>query len=242
MIKSLIAIAVMILSLSLSGQGITYNPITKKLDLVGSGVVFASPFFTVGTTTYGPIWPMTAPVLGNYTWVNQNTATATSLAGGAIEFTSQNAASTNLNGLFKTAPATPYTVKVALQLNLQTPFNAPRCGLGFRESGTGKITGIGSRTPSEISYVSWASATSYSSDINNTNIYYMNGVIIWLTIRNDGTNLYYSYGPTPNATRQLYTQAKNAFFTTAPDQVGFFCDSNNSGFAQFLTLYSWLES
>lgn len=225
-----------------AGQNLYFCTTTNNWTQMATGGTLSSPYISSGGLYYGPLWPMTPPVLGDFTWVNQSTATATSLPGGAILLDTQAAAGVSLNGLFKSAPSTPYTIEAAVVFRFRSAAGAVRCGLGFRESSTGKITGMGTRVPPEISYNSWYNPTSYQADANNYSIGTTQQVLLWLKITNDNTNLTYSWGATPYSYLQNTTQAKAAFFTTGPDQVGFYCDSNSSSTVQSMVLLSWKQS
>jgi len=69
---------------------------------------------------FGPTFPMTPPVLGDFTWVNQDDATAVTTRG-FLEFAmpAEGAVANSLRMLVKTAPATPYTVTIALHTHLR---------------------------------------------------------------------------------------------------------------------------
>jgi hypothetical protein len=219
------------------------GPTTGDLDL------YTNSFYTArwsGATwaPWGPMWAMTPPVDGDYAWVNQG-ATTKSTTNGGVRLDFPAVASDNARLRVKTQPATPYTITAAFfidQLPLENYFAG---GLAFRESGTSKIVQwtIG-YTGQQIRVINWTNETSFSSSAFNRD---MAGIIalssiVWLRIANDGTTLSYSYSVDGYNFRVLTTTLVGAFFTTAPNQVGFGGYVNNGTYTSGLTLISWKET
>ena len=80
---------------------------------------------------------LTAPVLANFTWLNQGSATATA-SSGTIYLQAPAAAGNNIRGLEITPGSTPWTVVVKLLPN-NFGANYNTCGLYYRNSTSGLI-------------------------------------------------------------------------------------------------------
>lgn len=196
-----------------------------------------SPSLYAGFRYSGSAWVpnngMTLPgVCADFTWVNQGTATCTD-AGGAIVLTGPVGAGDNHRMLVKTAPATPYTITAAVELDQIASFNAG--GVTFRQSSDGKahtlsfITGVG--------VVSLKVATAYYTTLNIAN-----RELWWFQISDDGANRisrYSLHGP-DGPWRELHSVGRTDFLTA--DQVGFLVNAENVTYVPRLRLLSWKVS
>lgn len=64
---------------------------------------------------------------------------------------------------------------------------------------------------------------------------------MWFRIADNGTNLtYYISGDGQNFI-EIFTEARGAFFTTGPDEIGFCVDVNNTDFEAGINLVHRLE-
>lgn len=201
-----------------------------------------------GSFYIGPTFQLaTLPVAGNFAWVNQGGATETA-SGNALVLVAPAGAGDSLR-VRQQSISTNTTLTVSMSCTAQIEDHGA-CGIGFRESGTGKLLTLannlasttGNCTPSSstpgclgatLQVARWNSATSF----NNTQ--YLENYGPWITqwaqinisggnlslrISNDGVNFV-----------QLYTEASNAFFTTAPDQWFYFANANNTTLTQSVT-------
>lgn len=165
-----------------------------------------------------------------WTWVNQNSATATLTNGMMVLTSPSRSGSDNLNCLVQAAPSTPYTFVTVLYNQTLFTFPVTDFYFGFRESATTKMVMEGNDASNEKYIVArWNSPTSLSIlSANGAAGYFSHFGYVYLKIQNDGTNLNFSTSSDGIQYIQQYTETKNAFFTTAPDQVGF-CIDNKGG-------------
>lgn len=181
-----------------------------------------------------------------WTWVNQGGASMVVNTGGSVYLTGPAGAGASLRQLVQTAPATPYTITICFLAQLVGSIS--NAGLEFRESSSGKIITIevaaNSNAPSgnSILVTRWTNSTTFSA--NQFNAFALPGDPIWFRIHADGTNITFSVSVDGQNWLQVYSEAKNAFFTTAPDQVGIFVDieTNTNGFSASMTLLSWAQT
>ena len=161
--------------------------------------------------------------LADFTWGNQGSATVEEMDQGGFAFLTDRTSGTSIRILRRASPSTPFTVTANIggspvaQILASNDF--ARIGIGFYESGTGKMMGIGPVCNHEISVLSWTdfttvSTTDFSEEVPLT------GDDCWLKIEDDGTNLNFSYSNTGIGTyTEVHTELRGSFFTTAPDNV-----------------------
>lgn len=187
-------------------------------------------------TTFGPIYPISLVNSDDWAWVNQGAATLSN-NGGSIMIQATASGGQDAKILTRSAPATPYTI-TALVISGLNISNFGACGIGFRESGSGKLQVVGPVANSprlDITSSKYNSPTSFSAA-------YATAVGAprsnwWLRITDDGVNRVASWSPDGFNFITLNTVARTDFLTA--DQVLFYVDSNTSGQVQYCTLMSW---
>jgi hypothetical protein len=185
---------------------------------------------------WGPLFPLTAPVNGDFSDLGSPTTTTTYggilVEGAGTPF--------NIVGRVKTAPATPYTITAAFLVQGRSTTNAS-AGLLFRESGSGKLSTFNAfqEAPFLRSVVfRMTNLTTYGGAIDlNDSTYFWGGPLIWLRISDDGTtNRVYSRSTNGQVWTTLLTQARTTHLTA--DQVGFYAD----GAGEQIHLLHWAQS
>ncbi len=178
-----------------------------------------------GWGNWGPVFPCTEPILGDFSWVNQGSATADTSKGGIIMYAPTNSGD-SLRMLVKSAPATPYTItsRVLITAYPQNYFNI---GLVFRQSSDGKLQSFGVGYNAGVIVVSntWNSPTSYTGTYGNFSLYNV-FTNLWLRIADDGVNRICSISGDQNSFIPIFSVSRTAFITA--DQVGIFVDCNNT--------------
>ena len=189
-------------------------------------------------TPWGPIFPMTPPVSGDFAWVNQGSASITTTYGGVYMIVPYGS-SPNHRFMKKSAPSTPYIITAAI-LPGGHGVNYNRCGLYFRQSSDGKLNSFGMVYAGGwiIESVKWNSETSYNAGYKSIGIP-LSG-ILWLRIADDGTNRICSWSPDGQNWEIIHSVGRTDFLTA--DEVGFGCCSENGTWGASMTLLSWKES
>lgn len=206
---------------------------------------------------WGPIYPLTPPVDGDFSWVNQTSATVTatvSTTNGGIHLASAMATSGLNNRIrIKTAPAAPYTITAAFLVAFDPYGNNAgarvfEAGLVFRQSSDGKLhTAIlGYTEATNANYIGsrkWTDATNFSADyVNNPSQTTTPYGLVWMRIADDNSNRIVSLS-TDGANFFPFHSIGRTDFLTA-DQVGFMIRNDatsgslGSGGA---TLISWKQ-
>jgi hypothetical protein len=219
-----------------------------------AGLSISGYYITDGTNYYvgAPINLATLPVFGSFSWLTtQGTGTAAA-QGGGITLTAPPTSGDAVR-CFGQAISSASTLTVAYTFQAQVQ-NFVSGGISFYESASGKletfwITDFANQdgsTPSAMTPVvaRWNSATSFGSNVltyAETGLF--NGDFRWYRIQKTGGNLNFFYSTDGQNFIQLYTEAQNAFFTTAPDNWCIAANGNNGGGTTTarVTLYSWLQ-
>jgi hypothetical protein len=190
-------------------------------------------------TTFNPMglmFPLTNPVLTTFTWANQGTSSATIRTGSLyLRGTTQSGDQVRHYGT-NVAGTTPWSYTCGV-----TPMmigdNYLHIGFGLTDGTKYEHIGITNDVASssgchEIILQKFTNSTTFST--NNIITPYTSWTpTIFFKVRNDGTNLFFSYGPTPFDLTQLYSEAVGAFLG-AITQVGFVLDGNNSASTAFV--------
>jgi hypothetical protein len=220
---------------------------------VSIGVTPSGFFLNSGSNYYiGPTFQLaTLPVAGNFAWIDQGGATETA-SGNALVLVAPSATGDNLRQQAISA-TTSLTVNMSCTGQVE---NYSSCGVGFRESATGKlvvlVNNIASSTqtcqPSgsnacqgaELQVSQFTNATTFSSANFVAN--WGPWTTQWLQLQISGSNLLFRTSQDGVNFVTQFTTTKTTFFTTAPDNWVYFSNSNNnvSTSPVTATLFSWL--
>jgi hypothetical protein len=200
------------------------------------------------------------PVLSNWAWINQGTATAVDEAG-TIRLTAIANNGLDAKILKKSAPSTPYTITAAFEYyisNLGVVQQGGSFGLCWRQSSDGKLilnahriaTNGGTFSPWSLFSEDWNSATSRSAanftQTTSNAMPHFRPNLLWVRITDNGTNriVYFSFDGL--VWFQMLSETRTTFLTG--DEVGFFINndwggqSGNSVFDNYIRLVHWEES
>jgi hypothetical protein len=192
-------------------------------------------------TPYGPIYEFTPPVNGDYTWTNQGTSSVTATNGG-IYLLGQTSAVVNVRIRKKTAPATPYTITAGFLCTGVTASVAQGAGIGFRESGSGKLAtldiAVGSGYPALL-VTKWTSPTAVSG-FYLTPAEYLGSFFNWFRIADNGVNRICSISADGHNFIQVHSVVRTDFLTA--DEVFFHVRDATGVYTPSMTLLSWKEA
>jgi hypothetical protein len=189
-----------------------------------------------GADRYGPIYKSTPIVPGDYSWVNQGTASVVD-SGGVSTLTAPSV-TTNVR-LRKKAKSGVFTITALVVFDQATGVNS-EMGLLLRESATDKMVGICLRDATTLSVQRWTNVTTIGTTLVNRIV--GNRTQAWLRMSNDGTNIISSYSFDGMNLIQIDSHAKTGSFTTDSDEAGYFVCNRSSGADQRLSTLSWMES
>jgi len=186
------------------------------------------------------------PVIGDFSWVNQGSATVTDRKGMMVLETPSVASGENLRLLVKSAPTTPYEITVAMMAfgPIYTTSNAvPQFGFCCRESSSGKLLTYGfgfNNYPFRFQYAQWNSPTSLSSGV--VDVPAMSHWPLWLRFADDGTyRRVYVSGDGVKFNLAVGEESRTTFLTA--DEVGLFANSwKNTYVPRVISFLHWREA
>ncbi len=200
---------------------------------------------------WGPIFPFTPPVDGDFSWENQGGASVTA-AKSAIFLRAPATAGGALRIRKKAAPTPPYVITAAFMPLSVLPAagEGGSSGLLFRNSANSRIHAfyIHARTISGTSMESgWALSSFKYSDSSTFNASYLllnmpwTGSVVWLRIADNNTNRVCSVSADGQNWVDVHSVTRLDYLL-AIDEVGFFCQSGQATYDSGLTLLHWKQT
>jgi hypothetical protein len=189
---------------------------------------------------WGPLFPMTAPVDGDFSWTNQGGASVVTTFGG-IYLSTPLSASVNYRIRRKAAPSTPYTVTAWVLHNLTNVSNQS-CGICFRQASDGKLVIFAldaSATGFSLGVFKFTNETTFSATYVSRAAFAL-GPQVCLRIADNGTNRICSVSTDGQNFKVIHTVGRTDFLTA--DQVGFFVNDQSNTIAAGMTLLSWKQA
>lgn len=190
-----------------------------------------------------PLYPsFTAPVDGDFAWINQGGASVSVNANAGIFLRAPAGSGVNIRLRKKSAPgSTPYTVTIAL-LPALVKVNFQYMGIFFRQSSDGKLIGYLCNSDSgktAFSVIKYTNATTFSSAADIAASFAVNGVC-YLRVTDNGTNRIFYYSSDGYNFIQLHSEGRTTFLTA--DEVGFGGATETSSYDAGMTLLSWAQA
>lgn len=186
------------------------------------------------------------PDVGDFTWVNQGSATAFNSRGRLI-FDGPVVAGENVRILKKAAPSAPYTITTGFR-RLLNPVSARQwCGLLFREASSGKLSCFAANifasdsTFQTQSIYRFVDAQTFDSMPLARTPLVGSTDLIWQRIEDDNTNRKYYTSVDGVNWRLLFSEGRTTFLTA--DEVGLCLAPYGSGgeFGAQMIVHSWSE-
>lgn len=190
---------------------------------------------------WGPIFPFTAPVDGDFAWVNQETASVDTTFGGIYLSDAANAA-LDIRLRKKAAPTVPYTITAVFRFDgLLVEFH--QFGMAFRQASDGKLHVFslqtnGANSPPFLGSNKYTDANNFSASYAQAR--YSSGPLIFMRIADDNTNRICSYSADGQHWQVFHSVGRTDFLTA--DEVGFFILLQNGTYGMGVTLLSWKEA
>jgi hypothetical protein len=187
---------------------------------------------------FGPHIFFTKPVLGDYSWRNQGSATATD-AGDYIRMIGPASATPAFRALVKSY-STPKSFAIVAS-SWMCGNNYASVGIFLRDSATGRIILFGPDSQNaQFMEVSRHTGYTVFSAMGHQEIYRVNAPYLMLKVVDDGTSLYFKISIDGGAYwHQIHTETR-ATFLANPDEIGFAVNTQNSK-EVLLNVYSIVE-
>lgn len=186
----------------------------------------------------------TLPVAADFAWVNQGTATETPVGNALVLHAPGSSAIEWRMRVQNIGADTELIAVIVPDVAFQTA-ETQNIAVGFYESGTGKLEVVtlilsGAAVAIQVNRYASPSGGFSGNQFNSGNFTYFNWLAVRLTI--SGGNLNFSYSLSGRNFIVGYTEAENAWFTTAPDQWFYAADAEGPTQDAFATLLSWAAS
>ncbi len=195
---------------------------------------------------FGPIFPdLTPPIDGDFSWVNQGSATIDTTRGGVV-LKAPASGTYNVRARYKALTA-PYKVTMHF-VPLIANANSPHVGIGFRSSASSKAMGIhvinsSTTNTHKVEVVKLTDLSTYSSSPASLRADNAGHWIRWLQIEDNNTNLYFRYSCNGKMWITAYLEARGTFFSggSTPTGAFFYANANNASFDAQMHVKHWLE-
>lgn len=212
---------------------------TGELYLPTDGV-YIHRYDGAAWSPWGPIFPLTEPIDGDFAWINQGGASVVTTFGGVF-LNGPATAGISWRIRKKAAPATPYTITAGILFSGLLP-DIHQFGLMFRASGAGTLHFFGVKSggiipPFLVSH-KYSSPTVFSASY--TEDFYAPSKLVWLRIADNGVSRICSYSPDGQNWLTFHTVGRTDFLTA--NEVGFAVNAENTTFAVGINLVSWKEA
>jgi hypothetical protein len=190
-----------------------------------------------------PLVPLVPFSTAGWTWVNQGAATVTE-GGGVVYMTAPSIAAENVRALVTALPAGTPTITLAAMFNPGAPISTCFLGLLLRESATQKLSILevaGQSGGVLLGVRRNTSATLWSANaILTANVLWP--MLFYIRIGVTATQYVYAYSFDGVNFTPLLTENKNAFLTTAADQIGIMVMNSNTGVTIGASFLSWVQA
>lgn len=194
---------------------------------------------------WGPLFPLTKPVSGDFAWINQGGASVTTTNGG-VYLSAPADAAINMRIRKKAAPSAPYTITALILPNVMhfITTSYPTAGLVFRQSSDGKMCSFhvnsDTATGAGLNVTKWTDHVTFSAHYKTQSPAGLSLMHpLWLRIADDNTNRICSLSSDGVNFSVFHSVGRTDFLTA--DEVGFFTDARNASFASGILLLSWKE-
>lgn len=218
-----------------AGSNITLTPTSSGKTIAASG----------GGGGGGSNWfySLTAPpALASWTWLNQGSATASDVtlaSGTGVALVAPNLSGTSLKCLLLSTPARPFTITFAA-LSVQHNGGSTRAGIVLYESSSGKLVTWSASNDTLRSRDLWNSTTSFNSGNTPYNkIPEISAPLTFWRIVVDNTHLTYYLSADQVTWVQTLQESLTAWFSSGPNNAGFFIDNEGNGYSVVLTCVHW---
>jgi len=214
------------------------SPVTGDIWLPPDGLA-EGRFNDPSWEFFGPLFKFYPPILSDFTWLNQGSATITQ--NGVGLYLNAPAGSINIRGIIKPAPATPYSIDTYILSHIN-PVSFNKVGLLWYDSNSGKVVNFCLLWDSgpKFSHTVFNSVDSWAGHYGQVSQsqYAIFGTN-WMQISDDGTTRNCSISNDGKHWTTILNSAHAQDIT--PTHVGFFVSSESSS-SLGGTLLSWHES
>lgn len=188
--------------------------------------------------SYGPIYPLTAPVSTDWSWVNQGSAVLTVGAAGSLNILDPGQGGFQVHMQTHVLPSAPYTITVALMMLNRDVANQTTFA-GWYDSSGGKVDSYGIYQGTRFSNLKWSSISAFDSFGSIGSVNQNLGNVIWERFIDDSTNMKVQVS-SDGINFTTYTSfTRNTYGT--PDHFAFGTVTDGGTWPLGVTLISYLQ-
>jgi hypothetical protein len=189
---------------------------------------------------YGPSHKLTALDQSGWAWVNQGGFSVTQASGIVYLAGPGSGAGNNVKLRSVAAPSTPYTITASVITFTGTGFSF--VGIALRHNSSGRFIHIVPAQDRSIAVNRQNTATSFASTAVTRASAHGGGHLLFLRMRDDGTNVIFSYSSDGVNYTQLHSEARTSFINT-PDHVAISAGHEGTGPGDGGgSILSWVQS
>jgi hypothetical protein len=195
---------------------------------------------------WGPVFPLVAPVSGDFAWINQGSATLTVEKGGN-RMDEVAAAAHSVHIRKKSAPAAPWTLEVMFMPDFGFSSLTNWACVLFRESSTGKLHAfhLVHSGPNVFTIYSskWTNPTTFSAHYQSQAIQYpmLYHGPFFVKIEDNNTNRVISFSPDGQNWTAWHSVTRADFLTGGADEIGWGINTNATTGNMMMNLLHWKE-
>lgn len=219
--------------LNLLGEGLQFGPRASRPTAPRKGTRYIPTDYGLESIYDGSNWQhisggriVTPPVVSNFTWVNQGSATAVDRDG--IVMQTPDSSGDQLRMLVASTPGSSYTFRTTVRGYVGTS-NFYGFGIVVRDSASGKVITYMTKQDNSITADRWNSSSSYLNAVTalSSNLGSDRMSELHLGIQRDATNRLYQFSVNGYDWVTLISTANTDHITE--DQVGLLVFTNRSG-------------
>ena len=175
---------------------------------------------------WGPMYPFTAPISGDFAWVNQGGAAVDTTQGG-VALTAPPSGPMSIRVRTKAAPATPYTITTLIIPTYERQ-NYAFYHLGLRDSATGRLhhMRVGFNGADNVVAIITSSGTGADVAQQLATAAWSPSGETWMRVTDDGSDFFWYLSWDGVHWWQIYTIARTNYCAN-PDQIWWGADSRN---------------
>ncbi len=204
---------------------------------------------------WGLFYELFEPTESGFSWVNQGSASTSTTDGGVYLTTpAPGAAGENVRLRVQAytfvAPTSNFFIFAGF-LPLLDSLEKTSAGIIFRENSTGEFiyfslqynpSSTVAKSDLVLSVDKYDSPTALNSTYAVASSGALKGSMIWLVMRDDGTDLTWSYTNDNKDLIDVHTVSRTDFLAGGPDEIGYAVNSTNTSADASMTLLSWTKT
>lgn len=176
----------------------------------------------------------------SFTWDNQGSSSVRDLTSNGIEWKWDLTTGDNIRFGYLSTPTAPFSTTACFFPGVTNHVSdgIGQTGLAFRESSSSKLYTFAVQGDKTLRVLKFTNSTTFSADLLAAINWNFNSPL-WMKIGDDNTDLTFAISQDGVNFIEVASEARGTFFTTAPDQIGVFGNTNSASMQAASTLVYW---